>query len=188
IRIPLNPGRFVFPGSVLAWYLPNETNVEADEIREAYTIGAGRSFDEDPRFCLVVLAEVGSGALAPSRGDGGTAIDIIGRLARLMALWGMGRAEAAAKPLPEPLYPRVKVQHLRDADLFEDAFMVMGRDGAAMLEVQIRLKKVLAALSGLGTPEFRAAAQQQAALAEARAAVALSLPQDRERLAGCLNG
>ena len=186
LRLPINPGKFVFPGTVLCWHeRPQEAEIDADALRDAFSIGVARGFDQDPRFGVAVLAEVGSGALAPSRSDGATAIDILGRLGRLMTLWGEGAlARQAAEP--EPIYPNLLVRPLSDKDLFEDAFMIIGRDGAGMIEVQIRLAKVLDALSRIGSEEFRAAARYHAELSAARAAECLSLPQDRERLARAL--
>ena len=53
-------------------------------VAEAFTIGAERTFDQDPRFGLCVLAEIASRALSPAVNDPGTAIDVIGRAVRLL--------------------------------------------------------------------------------------------------------
>ncbi|RRH74790.1 DUF2254 domain-containing protein [Falsigemmobacter faecalis] len=179
IRIPVNPGKFLYADSILAWHDGAEEKME--EFRAAFTTGIARTFDQDPRFGVMVMAEIGSRGLSPATNGAGTAIDVLGRLARLMTLWGEGTAELQAGA-PEPVYPRLRVAPLRDSDLFEDAFMMMARDGAGLVEIQVRLKKTLAALSRIGAPGFRAAAERQAEIAASRAAEALTQPHDLARL------
>lgn len=101
---------------------------------------------------------------------------MIGRSTRLLALWAEGGEDQ------EPVHPRVHVPPLDTHDLFEDAFMPIGRDGAGMVEVQLRLQKSLAALAQMGSEAFRASARHQAEIAMARAETALTLAADRERL------
>lgn len=60
--------------------------------------------------------------------------------------------------------------------------MLIARDGATMIEVQLRLQKNLFALRRLGDPEFQAAALAQSRLALGRALPALPLEADKERL------
>lgn len=182
IFVVLNPGAFVYPRTPLAWMAPHGTDKEDEalsgQMRGAFSIGAERSFDQDPRFGLAVMSEIASRALSPATNDPGTAIDVIGRTARLMCLWAQGRED----PDRKVAHPRVHVPPLKAADLFEDAFMLMARDGAGLIEVQLRLQKALHALAGMGDDGFRAAAVQQAELARLRAESALSAEVDRERL------
>jgi uncharacterized membrane protein len=74
------------------------------------------------------------------------------------------------------------VPPLATADLFEDAFMALARDGASLIEVQLRLQKGLLALSRMGDEAFRTAALAQSTMAAARAEAGLNLAADRERL------
>lgn len=182
IFVMLNPGAFVYPDSVLARIgthrVPGEDEV-LDEARTAFSIGTGRSFDQDPRFGLVVMSEIGSRALSPAVNDPGTAIDVIGRTTRLLSLWAQGGPQDAAE---EIAHRRVHVAPLDTEDLFEDAFMLMARDGAGLIEVQLRIQKALQALARMGDDAFRAAARKQARLARERAEVALPLDADRTRL------
>lgn len=60
--------------------------------------------------------------------------------------------------------------------------MLMARDGAGLIEVQLRLQKSLAALQRQGSPAFRQAAATQSALALERSEVALGCETDRHRL------
>lgn len=182
IQVAVLTGRFVHGDTPLAWVLPGgrQTHDEAlhHGVRAAFSIEVERSFDQDPRFGLAVLSEIGCGALAPGTADSGTALDIIGRVTRLMALWGEGEAT----PAPPPRHPRVHVPALNDDDLFEDAYMLLARDGAAFIEVQLSLQKALHALARIGGERFRAAALYHASLARARADLALPLSADRDRL------
>lgn len=78
------PGAFVHPGKVVAYVLGNLPE-DPDKITRAFTIGNTRSFEQDPRFGLAVLAEIAERALSPAVNDPGTAIDILGRAVRLFA-------------------------------------------------------------------------------------------------------
>ena len=176
------PGSFVHQDTVLAALeaVPEAKRqpVEA-QLRAAFSISDLRSFDQDPRFGLAVLSEIAVRALSPAVNDPGTAMDVIGRQARLLTLWARGRAE---KPMGEITHPRVHVPPLVSADLFEDAFMMIARDGATMIEVQLRLQKNLAALCRLGDDAFRAAAFVQSRMALKRTDTAMTLDADKIRL------
>ncbi len=183
------PGTFVYRDTPLARHgLPEAGDLESEAaddlhgaVRRAFTIGDERSFEQDPRFGLAVMSEIGLRALSSAVNDPGTAIDVIGRTTRLLDTWAKGTAERSGA-VQDISFPRVHVPPLKAADLFEDAFMLMARDGAALIEVQIRLQKALAALARTGDEPFRAAATRQAELALARADAAMPLEADRQRL------
>ncbi|HCS29396.1 MAG TPA: DUF2254 domain-containing protein, partial [Spongiibacteraceae bacterium] len=84
LQVAAMPGSFATPGQALA-YINGVIDDEAAiaSIKEAFILGGDRTFDEDPRFGLVVLAEIASRALSPAVNDPGTAIDIIGTLLRM---------------------------------------------------------------------------------------------------------
>lgn len=185
IHLGVMPGTFVYPDTPLA-QLSSEQPMEAGKakrvaksLRDAFSIGDSRSFDQDPRFGLAVMCEIGSRALSAAINDSGTAIDVIGRMTRLMSLFA---PDPERKAKDGVLYPRIHVPVLKSADLFEDAFMTLGRDGAGLIEVQLRLQKALIALSRMGDEDFRSAALFQSKLALARAEAAFTLDADRERL------
>lgn len=186
IYVLCNPGAFVSVDTPLAWLRCNATGDEAISVQElaqnAFVIKDVRTFDQDPRFGLAVMSEIGSRALSPATNDPGTALDVIGRNTRLLAFWAEG-LEAE-----EPAHPCIHVAPLAVADLFEDAFMLMARDGAGLIEVQLRLQKCLHALSRLGSDDFRASARYHAELSRARAEAALTFPADRERLSEAARG
>ena len=176
------PGAFVHEDSVLALLTASpedQRDAVVAQIRAAIHVSDIRSFDQDPRFGLAVLSEIAIRALSPAVNDPGTAIDVIGRQSRLLTLWARGRA---IKPEDKIAHPRIHVPPLASADLFEDAFMMIARDSATMIEVQLRLQKNLAALCRLGDAAFRAAAATQSRLATGRAEMALALEADKIRL------
>ncbi|MCJ8141119.1 DUF2254 domain-containing protein [Falsirhodobacter halotolerans] len=174
VHVARIPGAFIFPHTVLA-----RTDIapdEDDDLAAAFTIEAERSYDQDPRFGLVVMAEIASRALSPAVNDPGTAIDIIGRCSRLLALWGEDPTA------DEIAHPAVFVPPITDDDMLADAFGPIARDGAAVIEVQLRLQKTLAALSVMGRPTFSAAAARQSDLALSRALAAMEFAPDQARV------
>lgn len=112
---------------------------------EAFSIADGRSFDQDPRFGLVVLSEIACRALSPAVNDPGTAIDIVGTSLRLLAPWA-----SHGEKTHEPSYPSIHVPALSTADLFEDIYAPIIRDGVNNLQVAIRLQKAFASLAQMG--------------------------------------
>ncbi|UTW11888.1 DUF2254 domain-containing protein [Marinobacterium rhizophilum] len=185
------PGSFVGPGRALAQVSQDPAaqtgcTTENDakpwstsEIACAFRVQPDRTFDEDPRFGLIVLAEIAGRALSPAVNDPGTAIDVIGSLVRLFALW--------ARPVSDEergatLYDRVAVPELGLRDLFDDAFTPIARDGAANLEVALRLQKAFASLAASGHTEMQQLSLEHAQLALARAEQALAFPPDRAAL------
>lgn len=174
------PGSFVVAGGALARVriTANDPEEVADAVRRSFTVGEERTFEQDPRFGVVVLAEVASRALSPGVNDSGTAIDVIGRMVRVLSDWAR-----EDKPDEEDIKcPHVFVPPIDDRDLFEDAFMMIGRDGAHLIEVQLRLQKALAHLSERGDSAFREAALRESARALATARREVYADEDMARI------
>lgn len=148
---------------------------QTDALRDGFTLGAERSFDQDPRFGFIVLSEIASRALSPAVNDPGTAIGVIGRLVRVLSCW----VERAA---PAVEHPAVHVPPVRPADMLYDAFRPIARDGAALVEVQTRLHKALDALSRIAPAAFAPAAAQLSAYALERATSAGVSESERSAL------
>ncbi len=87
------------------------------------------------------MSEVASRALSLAMNDPGTAVDVIGRLVRLLGEWGATPTES------ETPYLHVYVEGLATPELVHDAFAPIARDGARFFEVHARLQKGLAALA-----------------------------------------
>lgn len=161
-----------------------ETSPEIIErLAGAVTVNANRTYQQDPRFGLIVLSEIACRGLSPAVNDPGTAIGVIGRLVRLLAEFGETYQKsvdpAHAKP---PRCDCVWLAPLSFDDLFDDAFMGIARDGASMIEVQVRLLKGLGALREAGPLGARVAAIRHAKLAVERALSALTIESDRAML------
>ncbi len=172
------PGTFIGPERPLARVVtkdPDDETIDSEAVLAAFVIGDERTFDADPRFGLVVLAEIASRALSPAVNDSGTAISVIATLVRLFATWSE-RAQGADEP--EERYDRVALPPVDVAEMFDDAFTPIARDGAGMVEVATSLQAALASLSRSADPAMRSAANRHAALALTRAQYAMKLAQD----------
>lgn len=178
ITVAALPGTFAVPGRALA-FVAAQGGIDADlnlePIRAAFAIGSDRTFDEDPRFGLVVLSEIACRALSPAVNDPGTAIDVIGSLVRLFAAWAEPPREGE---VTQPEFGLVAVPELSLDDLLEDAFRGIARDGAGTIEVAVWLQKGLRALTMLGNRPLSEAAERHAGMARARAEAALDAPAD----------
>jgi uncharacterized membrane protein len=169
------PGSFVHPAAPLA-HAAGLDDDQAARLRAAFSVGRTRTYDQDPRFGLIALAETASRALSPAVNDPGTAIEVTGRLVRVLLCW----REAAAA---EVLWPRLHVPPIRAQDLMQDAFRPIARDGAALVEVQVRLLKALKALAAAAPDVFAVVAADQTAEILARADKAGLLPRECAQLA-----
>lgn len=177
IHVVALPGAFVDTANPIAWldFTPDQAAIKA--VHDAFNVGARRSFDQDPRFGLIVLSEIASKALSPAINDPGTAIATMAALVRVLAILAEPR-EADS----EIFYPHVFIPALAVDDLFNDAFSPISESGASTLAVGIRLQKTLRALSAFGHPAFLAAARHQSRLGLERARRALMLAEDIARL------
>lgn len=183
ITIAVLPGTFMAPGRALAFLRTEDARLppafDASTVAEHFMIGGDRSFEQDPRFGLIVLSEIAARALSPAINDAGTAIDIIGTFVRVLARWVLPAEEAAE---PAPKFDRVRVPSLDFDDLFDDAFTAIARDGAGAIEVAVRLQKAFLSLSTIEHQGLRGAAIRHSAYALARAERRLELPHEIERV------
>lgn len=173
------PGVFASPAQPVAMITGRRDERVSRAVAEAFAIGVERTFDQDPRFGLCVLAEIASRALSPAVNDAGTAIDVIGRGVRLLARWGSHDRERVGL---DTTSPHVWVPALTVGDMFDDLFSPIARDGAAIAEVQIRLQKALLALVVAGPDSYGIAARRHSSIALRRAEVGLSLEDERRAI------
>ena len=170
------PGSFVSKGDPMIWFTGE---LDEDAIRTAFTIGKTRNFDQDPRFAMIVLSEIAQRALSPGINDPGTAIDIVGRLLRLLIAF---RSETVAQEQPEVRFQKVWIKPVIAGALMRDAFAPIAREAGNAVEVHVRLQKALARLAESSDREMAAAARKEAARALEFALKALVLEEDRERI------
>lgn len=139
IQVIARPGAFVMRGEPLARL--SQDAIDADAVQTAFTLGRERSFDQDPRYGLIVLGEVADKALSAAVNDIGTVVGVIGSGVRLLDLW------ADAAPEDRPPCDRVLAEPLSAHDLLDDIFGPVVRHGAHDLTSAVRLRKALASLS-----------------------------------------
>lgn len=189
VRVYVLPGAFVTPERVVARIAGGPAELDDKErarLERAFRLGGQRLFDEDPRFGFVVLSEIASRALSPAVNDPGTAIQITGQLVRLLHHWSQ------ADPDPDDSdktssdqakrFDRLEAPAVGLDALFDDAFIGIARDGAAMREVMIRLQKAFRALAEMDAG-MKPIAEAHARLALKRAKQALALDEDYEAIA-----
>jgi uncharacterized membrane protein len=176
VHLWVRPGAFVARGTTLM----RVTGEALDQgtrtaLVAAVTLDRARSFDNDPRFGLIVLSEIASRALSPAVNDPGTAIDVIGRVVRLLTA---PPPEDAPERAPRHHYVRVLVPPIDPGEMLTDALRPLARDGAANIEVQVRLTKGLQALASAEPARFGATAATLARDAVSRASAAGMGPED----------
>lgn len=181
IYIAAPPGQFVHLGDPLGWVcaagpLPDQRARE--RLARCFIVGGARTFEQDPRFGFIVLAEVASRALSPAVNDPGTAIDVIGTGTRLLNHWALRLAARRDDP---PVHRRLYVSPLQLEDFFTDLFRPISRDGAGVIEVGVTLRKALTALHRLGG-DYEAVAAVHLRQSLARAKQALTAADDVEAL------
>lgn len=180
IAVLSEPGQFIHPAEPLVCFGGElDEGIETD-IRAAFSLGNERSFDQDPRFGLSVIAEIASRALSPAVNDPGTAIDIISRAVRLLAPWREHRSITDHDE--QIIYKHVRIAEIHLNDMFDDIFLPIGRDGAGMIEIQLRLQKSFLALKQICKNCFSEQVDRHSDMAYQRAEHALTLQDDKDRL------
>jgi uncharacterized membrane protein len=156
IWLDMRPGKLAETGRIYGVFSGPNPPAEADlkALHAAISIGEDRNFTMDPRFVLIMLAEIADKALSPAVNDPGTAIKVLGLQLELLHLW-VGTEREGARDKPE--FGRIRVPRITAADLVQDAFTPILRDGAGSLEVEIRLHKTLRSLQRLDHAELQAA-------------------------------
>lgn len=184
IAIHALPGVFVARDIPVARIIGNTAHVNprvSGEIADAFFVGKGRTYTNDPRFGLVVLSEIASRALSPAVNDPGTAIDVIGRFVRLLSSWSDPPVDGERSGIK---YDRIAVPELAIESVVEDAFNAIGRDGAGLVEVAIHLQHALRSLSSTDSSAMKQAARQMSERALQRSLDVLTDPQDIDAVNG----
>ncbi|MDI6624607.1 MAG: DUF2254 domain-containing protein [Brevundimonas sp.] len=115
-----------------------------ESLRSAFSIARSRTFDQDPRFGLIVLGEIAARALSPGVNDPGTAAEVAGVAVRLLDNWGRRAPEEADVNREND---RVIRPVLDPEDLVQDVFGPLVRYGMGDLTVAVRVQKGLRSLA-----------------------------------------
>ena len=183
VEVVAAPGAFVRRGEVLARIsLPACDKEAQDAFCSAFAIGDSRSYDQDPRFGLIVLGEIAAKALSPGINDPGTAIQVVSTGVRLMDIWARERGEDEKRTLRD----RLMMPGVSEDDLLDDLFGPIARYGAGDVAVAIRLQKGLRALASI--PCLAAPVRTMADHALERSRAALPIPADYVRVKGAAEG
>lgn len=173
VHVVATPGGFVDPERTLAWIDAALDDDERTRLADCFTVSRDRSFDHDPRFAMVVLAEIGSRALSPAVNDPGTAIGALVSGQRIAQAY-LERETAA--PSAHVVFPPLSLE-----ELVEDLVRPIARDGAGMVEVGIRLQGMLGTLAAL-RPSATPAIRRLASDARERSEAAGLAETDRSRI------
>jgi uncharacterized membrane protein len=177
IEILAPPGAFVRRGQALARIDRPDCDAEVQaSVCSAFALGDARSYDQDPRFGLIVLGEIAAKALSPGINDSGTAIQVVATGVRLMDAWSEDPDGSTTAPVRDRLF----APGLTDADLLDDVFGPVARHGAGDVAVAVRLQKGLKALAA--TPRLTEAVETLASEARERSRLALPIPADVARV------
>ncbi|MDA7428148.1 DUF2254 domain-containing protein [Primorskyibacter aestuariivivens] len=158
VYVTRSPGEYVLRGQPLAQSTSRDEEFCASAAR-CFEIGDVRSFDQDASFGLTLLAETAQRALSPGVNDPGTAIEVIGRLERL--LWedvpdGFDRVDDA-----DARFTRVFLAPDTAGTLLERALVPIARDGADDPDVMGRLNAALGNLCEHPSDSMSDAARRQ---------------------------
>ncbi len=180
-----NIGHFVFLNEPLVMVTrrgsPKDDDHDWESLEECVhdniKISDLRTFDQDPRFGLVVMGEVASKALSPGVNDPGTAIDVITRIGRILSVY----TDEDTKERDNKL-KFIYVPPLEPEDLIEDGFGALARDGRAVVEVQQRLQSVLSGLMRHPDDGLSSAARDAAENHLRRALASIPYAADRDQV------
>lgn len=174
-------GKFIFLNEPVLEVHQKGDKLDWDALCEAVPrsliLGDLRTYDQDPRFGLLVMGEVGSKAMSPGVNDPGTAIDVITRIGRILSSY---RDET--ETTPEDVLENLYVRPLDPAKLLRDGFGALSRDAAGTLEVQQRLQQTLSGLMRHPDDMLCKAAHAMARQELARGLEAMSFAPDQAAL------
>lgn len=181
IWLDIRPGAWVTKNAPIG-LIDFSKKVEEEKLSQllkCFSVGHERTHDTDPRFAMILLAEIADRALSPAVNDPGTGIAVLSVQVELLHLWA--EADIQSRDPERTKFDRVFVPAITAEDLLLDAFTSIARDGAGMIEVSLRLQKSLRAIMHLEHEELSRAA---AAYREIALELSLqSLPIESQRKA-----
>ena len=179
IHVGVRPGAFMDPSSALARVDAAACTAEQRKtIEDCFVLGQTRSYEQDPRFGLI--GEVAQRAMSPSVNDPGTAIEVLSRMTSLIV--DLAKRQAECDDAQQVQFDRISMPAMDERTLVTDGFVPIARDGASMLEIGIRLQKMLAIISENCSDDISSEARAQATSAYRRGLQTLAFIDDRERL------
>jgi uncharacterized membrane protein len=188
LRIKSRPGKFVFPGTILAMVrtgegadikIQNSTSLQK-QINDAFILGKERTEQQDIEFPIEQLVEIALRAISPAVNDPFTAIRCIDRL-------GAGLSHLAQKDFPSPYRfddnnnLRVIAEPVTFAGLVDTAFNQIRQYSTTDVAVTIRLMEAIALIATYTQNlKYQAALRRHAEMILRSSQAALSEEQDRK--------
>jgi len=172
VHVAASAGDLVHPKAPLAWVragaagAPAEVRAAADaKVREAFVVGPERTFEQDPGFGLIVLAEIAQRALSPAVNDPGTAIAVLGSQTRLLI-----ETLSTPRDVDAEVCDRVTATAASPDALVAIAYEPIARSSTDQFDVMVQLLRHLDALVGNAPPAVRTVVQGLVQRTLARAA------------------
>ena len=148
-------------------------------VENSIALDTKRHPEEDMRYNLLNLAETADRALSPSINDPGTAINIMNIQMQILARWAEIHSQGDCFNV---VHDRISVLPITAEELVNDSFTPIARDGASIVEVGVRLQKILQALMRIGDEDLTEAAQNMSKTALELANKALISGEHRHRV------
>ncbi|MFY1708040.1 DUF2254 domain-containing protein [Tritonibacter scottomollicae] len=142
IHLTRLPGEFVLRGRPLAMAQGGDEDF-CTEATGLIDIGDVRSFEQDPAFGLTLLAETAQRALSPGVNDPGTAIEVMGRIERL--LWET-LPDGTETEGGEVRFPHIHLPPVTAQELLKACFPPIARCAEDAPEVMQWMDKALSEL------------------------------------------
>lgn len=181
IYIECIPGSF-HDGVKPLFYVSKKIDEKIEKsIQNGFVIKEDRTFEQDPRYGMIVLAEIAIRALSPAVNDPGTAIEVIKTQMRLLSNYNQEIKKEAEKDT-DIEYPNIYVPALSYEDLFRDSFRSIARDSAGMIEVGIAIQKTMIALAKLNPDTMQKPAKWISSYALKHAVKSLTVKDEKETL------
>lgn len=149
LHLHVLPGAFVEPGWPIVSCDRPLDDPARKAIADAVLVGAGRTFDHDPRFGLVVMGEIAARSLSAAINDPGTCADVMATAVKVLGYWSRQKTERDAGGRPAVEFARVSAPAIREAGMVEDIFAPIARYGAPAVDVGITLQLALKSLQRL---------------------------------------
>ena len=167
IDVCVRPGDYVDHGTAIATVLGDADETLLEDIRSDFIIGEERTFDTDPGFGFLVLADVARRALSPGINDPSTAVHVLTVQTRLLADWALNDTEDERE---EPPYPRIRFSPVDPRRLLDEAFRPISYEAASGApDVGLALLRGLGTLARVAPEAFGEAAASLAGDFTARA-------------------
>lgn len=179
VRIFLDamPGALVHPARQLFYVSGSLDDESIDDLKACISVGDDREFEQDPRFGLIVLSEIASRALSSAMNDPGTAIEVMAAGLRVLLSYADAYDE-----MEEPRFCSVYAPDIEISELVASFANPISRDGANVVEVQMRLIKILEALALRMPDVYSEAAREGVKQALERCLSSTMAPHDKSEI------